>query len=245
MGAAHLRVPVWRTRGAGPSHTGPGCRHARTPTEAPGIRSLAAGSGPEASPAAAGELHPLSFSQADGVGETCTTLFCSWPALATWVLSVLPCLLVLGVPSAHICQNRAGEACSAAAGQADWPGADRAGAGPACWPGQWGWGAVRTWQGSASLAVDFGEGGEGIRMGTGAVPASWRAQHCGTHEQAKVFPSGKHISQWMGWRAAADQGPPAGKAEVQRGRGPGGDSGTRLGDKAGLRIKSKTLAAVS
>lgn len=80
------------------------------------------------------------------------------------------------------------------------------------------------WTGSADLAADFGEGGGrvycllGLRnliRSNGTVPTNWGAQHCGTQEQAKEFPSGKYVSKWPGWRATANQGPAARRAEVQ------------------------------
>lgn len=57
---------------------------------------------------------------------------------------------------------------------------------------------------------------------------------------------GNNSAPGAGWRAEADQGPAAGRAELQRKcRGYDEDPGTRLSDKAGQGMKSKTIAVVS
>ena len=66
----------------------------------------------------------------------------------------------------------------------------------------------------------------------------------GAQKKTKGSPSGTHISQWMGRREAADQGPTDSRAEIRVRRGCPGDLEKQPGDKAGLRTKRKTLAAV-
>lgn len=153
----------------------------------------------------------------------------------------------------HLPEESWGGLCSSAAGQADWTGTDHAGAGPACWHGQWGWGAVRTRRGRAALAVDSAEG-EGVRVGTGAAESHRKHWGCPrklgssalwNSRAGEGVPIRETHQPVDGVEGGGRPGPSCGKAEVQVGRGPGGDSGTTLGDEAGLRIKSKTLAAVS
>lgn len=46
LGTAHLRVPARRKHRAGPSHMGPGCRHAGTPAPTPPPRPQTSGVSP-------------------------------------------------------------------------------------------------------------------------------------------------------------------------------------------------------
>ena len=145
-----------------------------------------------------------------------------------------------------------GRPCSWAAGQADW-----AGSGPArswAWPLGW---AVQAGVGKAHRGVCrsgcrlWGRRRRGpcrvpglgsLVRSPGAVPASRGVG--GAQEKTKGSLSGTHINQWTGRREAAEQGPTDGRAEIQVHRGCPGDLGKQPGDKAGLRTKRKTLAAV-